>query len=125
MRSLRVALFTTTIALAPVEAHTQEAAGLDPAIVNPTSITVKLANDSVRVMEAVLPPGFKEALHTHPPYAMYIIAGGKVRLYSADGKWRDSEFKAGDVFYSDRVTHQAENTGTSTIRVLLVEIRRK
>ena len=125
MRLLRAALFTTAAALAPVEAHSQQAAELDPAVVNPTSITVRLANDSVRVMEAVLPPGFKEALHTHPPYTMYIIAGGKVRLYSADGKWRDSEFKAGDVFYSDRITHWAENTGTSTIRVLLVELRRK
>jgi beta-alanine degradation protein BauB len=97
----------------------------DPAIVNPTSIKVRLENDSVRVMEAVLPPGFKEVQHTHPPYVMYILEGGKVRLHMADGRWRDSEFKAGDVFYSDRITHWAHNTGSTTIRVLLVELRRK
>src|SRR5687768_3797287 len=125
MRWLRCALVALAIALAPGNTHAQQAAEVDPAVVNPTSITVRLANDSVRVMEAVLPPGFKEVMHTHPPYVMYILEGGKVRLHMADGRWRDSEFKAGDVFYSDRITHWAENTGTSTIRVLLVELRRK
>jgi quercetin dioxygenase-like cupin family protein len=96
----------------------------DPALVNPTSIAVKLENDSVRAMEAVLPPGFKETLHTHPGYVMYILDGGSVRLNMADGKTRDSEFKTGSVFYSEPITHWAENTGTTTIRVLLVELRR-
>ncbi len=96
----------------------------DPAVVNPTSITVKLENDSVRVMEAVLPPGFKEKLHKHPAYVMYILDGGSVRLHMADGRTRDSEFKAGNVFFSEPITHWAENTGTSTIRVLIVELRR-
>ena len=97
----------------------------DPAVVNPTSISVKLENDSVRVLEAVLEPGFKEKLHAHPAYVMYILSGGKVRLHYTDGQFRDSEFKAGAVFYSDPVTHWAENTGTTTIKVLLVELKRK
>ncbi len=96
----------------------------DPAVVNPTSITVRLENDAVRIMEAVLPPGFKERLHKHPGYVMYILDGGSVRLHMADGRTRDSEFKAGNVFYSDPITHWAENIGTTTIRVLIVELRR-
>ena len=97
----------------------------DPAVVNPTSITVKLENDSVRVMEAVLEPGFKEKLHAHPGYVMYVLSGGKVRLHYTDGTSRDSEFKDGAVFYSDPVTHWAENTGTTTIKVMLVELKRR
>jgi quercetin dioxygenase-like cupin family protein len=97
----------------------------DPALVNPTSITVKIENDSVRVLEAALPPGFKETMHSHPGYVMYIVDGGTVRLHMADGRTRDSAFKAGDIFYSDPVTHWAENTGTTTIRVVLVELRRR
>jgi hypothetical protein len=54
---------------------------------------------------------------------MYIVDGGKVRLHSADGQVRDSEFKPGNVFYSNPITHRAENTGTTTIRVLLVELK--
>ena len=98
-------------------------AAQDPAVVNPTSITVRLENDSVRVMEAVLEPGFREKLHAHPAYVMYVLSGGKVRLHYTNGQTRDSEFKEGAVFYSEPVTHWAENTGTTTIRVLLVEIR--
>lgn len=97
----------------------------DPAAVNPSSITVKLENDSVRVMEAVLPPGFKEKLHHHPGYVMYILDGGAVRLHTPDGGFRDSRFESGRVFYSDPITHWAENTGTTTIRVLIVELRRR
>ena len=97
----------------------------DPALVNPGSITVKLETDSVRVMEAVLPPGFREKLHSHPGYVMYVLSGGKVRLHTRNGEARDSEFKAGAAFYSDPVTHWAENTGTTSIKVMLVELRRR
>jgi len=95
----------------------------DPARVNPSSITVKLENDSVRVMEAVIPPGFKEKQHTHPPYAMYILTGGNIRMHYPDGTTRDVEMTTGAALFSDKTTHWAENTGSSTIRVLLVELR--
>lgn len=95
----------------------------DPALVNQSSIKVLFQNDSVRVMEAVLPPGYKERMHAHPGYVTYVLDGGRVRLHMADGRTRDSEFKTGNVFYSDPVTHWAENTGATTIRVLLVELR--
>jgi quercetin dioxygenase-like cupin family protein len=97
----------------------------DPALVNPTSIEVKLDNDSVRVMEAALPPGFQEKLHAHTSYVMYILNGGRVRIHQEDGRTRESEFKPGDVFFSNPVTHWAENIGSSTVKVLLVEIRHK
>ena len=120
MKLLVIMAATGALALLPCEMQAQ-----DPAIVNPTSITVKLENDSVRVMEAVLEPGFKEKLHAHPGYVMYVLSGGKVRLHYTDGTARDSELKAGAVFYSDPVTHWAENTGTTTIKVLLVELKQK
>jgi quercetin dioxygenase-like cupin family protein len=97
---------------------------MDPALVNPSSIAVKIENEAVRVMEATLPPGFRETMHTHPGYVMYILDGGSVRLNMADGSSRDSEFRSGAVFYSDPITHWAENTGSTTIRVMIVELRR-
>ena len=96
----------------------------DRALLAPEDVTVKLANDSVRMMEVVLPPGLKEKPHTHPAYVTYVLSGGKVRIHAADGSARDSEFKTGAVFFSERVNHWAEVTGDTTIRVLLVEIRR-
>lgn len=97
----------------------------DPPTVNPSSLRVLLENDSVRVMEAVLSPGLKEKNHTHPPYAMYILKGGNVRMHFPDGSTRDAEFKSGEARFSDKVTHWAENTGTSTIRIILVEMRQR
>jgi quercetin dioxygenase-like cupin family protein len=120
---MRVFLILTAavgIALCPRAAFAQ-----DPAVVNPSSITVKLENDSVRVMEAVMKPGFREKLHSHPGYVMYVLSGGKVRLHYPDGQTRDSEFEAGATFYSDPVTHWAENTGTTTIKIILVELKRR
>jgi quercetin dioxygenase-like cupin family protein len=76
------------------------------------------------MMEVVLPPGLKEKPHTHPAYVTYVLSGGKVRIHAAEGCARDSEFKTGAVFFSEQVKHWAEVTGDTTIRVLLVEIRR-
>jgi quercetin dioxygenase-like cupin family protein len=97
----------------------------DPLKTNPSTLTLKLENGSVRVMEAVLPPGHKEKMHTHPPYVVYILNGGGVRVHFADGTTRDVTFTTGEARFSDKVSHWAENIGTSTIRMLLVELRHR
>ncbi len=100
-------------------------ASLDPAFVVPTDVSVRFENDSVRVIEALIPPGFKEKLHTHPPYVTYVLDGGNVRLHSADGTSRDAVLTPGQAYFTDSITHWAENTGTTTLRLILVEMRHK
>ena len=95
----------------------------DPAVVNASTIMVKLENPRVRVLEATLKPGEKEKTHSHPAYVIYVIEGGKARTHGADGTATESEFKTGDVIYRDAVTHWAENIGTTTIRLVLVELK--
>jgi quercetin dioxygenase-like cupin family protein len=95
----------------------------DPLIVNSNSIALKLENSRVRVLEATLKPGDKEKTHSHPAYVIYVIAGGKVRTHGVDGTVTDTEFRNGDVIYRDPVTHWAENTGNTTIRLELVELK--
>src|SRR5437667_12033894 len=58
----------------------------DPAVVNSKTIQVKFENDRVRVLEATLPPGVKEQVHSHPAYVIYVLTGGRYRNYAADGK---------------------------------------
>ena len=101
----------------------QRAPAQDPAVVNAKTIRVKLENDRVRVLEATLAPGENEQLHSHPAYVIYVIAGGKVRNHAADGKVTESEFAAGDTIYREPLTHWAENIGTTTIRLVLVELK--
>jgi quercetin dioxygenase-like cupin family protein len=95
----------------------------DPAAVNAKTIKVKFENERVRVLEAELPPGVKEQVHSHPAYVIYVLAGGKVRNYSADGKTTEAELKTGEVLYREPLTHAAENIGTSTMHLILVELK--
>jgi len=51
------------------------ACGQDPAVVNSKTIRVRFENDRVRVLEAILPPGSREQVHSHPAYVIYVLAG--------------------------------------------------
>ena len=96
----------------------------DPLIVNSSTIALKLENSRVRVLEATLKPGDKEKTHSHPAYVIYVIQGGKYRNHAADGTVTDAEFHTGDVIYRDTISqHWAENTGDTTIRLELVELK--
>jgi quercetin dioxygenase-like cupin family protein len=94
----------------------------DPAAVNKT-VKVKFENDKVRVLEAELPPGVKEQMHSHPAYVIYVLAGGKVRNHAADGKTTEAELKTGEVLYREPLTHAAENIGNTTMHFILVELK--
>jgi len=95
----------------------------DPAVVLASTVKVKFENEKVRVLEAELPAGVKEKMHSHPAYVIYVLAGGKVRNYAADGKITEAEVKTGDVLYRDPLTHAAENIGTTTLHMILVEMK--
>lgn len=101
------------------------ASAQDPAVVNSKTVKVKFENDKVRVLEAQLPPGAKEEVHSHPAYVIYVQTGGKVRNHASDGKTTESELKNGDVLYRDPLTHSAENIGTTTMHFILVELKDK
>jgi quercetin dioxygenase-like cupin family protein len=95
----------------------------DPAVVNAKTIRVKLENSRVRVFEAVLKPNDKEQLHSHPAYVIYVIAGGRIRSHGTDGKATEYELVTGDTLYRDPITHWAENIGSTTIHLVVVELK--
>ena len=95
----------------------------DPAVVQASTVKVKFENDKVRVLEAELPAGVKEKVHSHPAYVIYVVAGGRIRNYAADGKTTETELKTGDVLYREPLTHAAENIGTTTMHFILVELK--
>ena len=112
------AVTTLTLALSLVCAS-----GQDPAVVNTKTIKVKFENDKVRVLEASLPPGVKEQVHSHPAYVIYVLEGGKYRNYAQDGKTTEGELKTGEVIYRDALTHAAENISDTTMHMILVELK--
>ena len=95
----------------------------DPAVVNSKTIKVKFENDRVRVLEATLPPGAKEQVHSHPAYVIYVLEGGRYRNYASDGKVTEGELKAGEVLFREPLTHAAENIGDKPLHMILVEIK--
>jgi quercetin dioxygenase-like cupin family protein len=101
------------------------APSLDPAVVNPHTIKVTLENEHVRVFEAVLKPGDKEALHSHPRTVVYVIEGGRMRNHPEHGAAAEAELTAGQTMYREPITHWAENIGTTTMRLVVVELKEK
>ena len=98
--------------------------GQDAAVVNSRTVHVTLDNDRVRVFEAVLHPGDREQPHSHPASLVYVIEGGKVRNHAADGAVTEAELHPGDTSYREPITtHWAENVGTTTIRLVVVELK--
>ena len=115
---------SAVIALGAFIVCTTSVSAQDPAVVNAKTIKVKFENDKVRVLEAELPPGTKEAVHSHPSYVIYVMTGGKFRNYAADGKVTEGELKTGEVVYREPLTHASENIGTTTVHLILVEMKR-
>jgi quercetin dioxygenase-like cupin family protein len=115
-------IISAVIALVAFIASATLVSAQDPVSVNKT-VKVKFENEKVRVLEAELPAGVKEAVHSHPAYVIYVLAGGRVRNYTADGKTTESELKTGDVLYREPLTHAAENIGATTMHFILVELK--
>ena len=117
-------LISTIVATFAFSFWLGSASAQDPAVVNATTIKIRFENDRVRVLEANLPPGVKEQVHSHPAYVIYVLTGGKYRNYASDGKTSEGELKTGEVLYRDPLTHAAENTGDTTMHMILVELKR-
>jgi beta-alanine degradation protein BauB len=116
-------IISAVIAAFAVVVWTTSVSAQDPAAVNSKTIKVKFENERVRVLEAELPPGVKEQVHSHPAYVIYVLAGGRYRNYAADGKTTEGELKTGEVVYRDPLTHAAENIGSTTMHLILVEMK--
>ncbi len=97
----------------------------DVAAVNPDTIKVTLDNQQVRVMDATLKPGVRERMHSHPSSIVYVLTGGKVRSHTPDGKVSDAMYTAGQTLYREPLTHWAENVGTTTIHLLVIELKNR
>jgi len=102
----------------------EDARAPDALTANPQSISMKLENENVRVLEARLEPGQKEHEHSHPAYVIYVVAGGTLRLHTADDKVTELTLHTGDVMYREPVVrHWGENIGSTPIHLILVELK--
>jgi quercetin dioxygenase-like cupin family protein len=123
MKRLKAVLVGVAVGGMLVAAGTRMAPAQDPVQVNAKLVQARLDNGRVRVLDAVLQPGDKEQMHSHPAYVTYVVSGGKIRNHLADGKTAEVELKTGDVLYREPLTHWSENIGTTPVHVVLVELK--
>jgi len=97
---------------------------MDPVKISPQYYKVLLENDQVRVLEYRLKPGEKEAMHSHPAGIVYTFSDGRMKTMTPNGESHEAERKGGEVIWRDPITHAAENTGTTEIHVLAVEMKK-
>jgi quercetin dioxygenase-like cupin family protein len=93
----------------------------DMAKVAPNNVKVLLDNDNVRVLEVQFKAGDKLPMHSHPNHVLYAMINGKVKTTLADGKVVDTEVKAGEARWVDKVTHA--NEAVTDGHVLIVEMK--
>jgi len=84
---------------------------------------VLLENDKVRVMEVVFAPGATAAMHSHPNHTVYVVDGGKIEITEKGKKAMAMDIKAGMAIYMPAVTHMAKNTGKTTLKLIVTEMK--
>jgi beta-alanine degradation protein BauB len=96
----------------------------DPVPRYPGNYKVLVENDRVRVLDFRLRKGDSEVMHSHPAHVLYVLEPFKIMFRLPDGRTATRETKAGDVLYSDAVTHSPTNIGTTDAHGILVELKR-
>lgn len=84
---------------------------------------ILLDNDKVRVMSAEFAPGATMPWHSHPHHTVYALTGGKIQITEKGKPATTSNIKAGEVLYFPPVKHMAKNTGTTTFKIIVTEIK--
>jgi len=95
---------------------------IDPIESSPDHYKVLEENDSVRMLEMIVPPGESDNVHSHPAEAVYFITGGKARV-TVDGEQMEMELPDGASMLHEAWTHQVTNIGDTEIRAIIVETK--
>jgi quercetin dioxygenase-like cupin family protein len=112
----RVVLLLAASALAVSYAHAAD----DLASVAPEHCKLK-EDAKVRVIHCILKKGDKVGMHSHPPFVVYFIMGGKSRYTLADGATREVETKNDEAQILPPVSHSGEQL--SDVDEILVELK--
>jgi beta-alanine degradation protein BauB len=84
---------------------------------------VLLENDQVRVIQIETAPGQVTPWHSHPNYLMYALTDGKLETTEKGKTATVLNLKAGEALFMPAVTHMAKNVGTTTVKLVLTELK--
>jgi quercetin dioxygenase-like cupin family protein len=69
-------------------------------------------------------PGDTIPMHSHPDHIIYVLEGGTGDITDKEGKTQAAEFKKGQCILSGPQNHSAKITGTTPIKLLIVQVYR-
>ena len=95
----------------------------DPLVVGGKLYKKLFENDRIRAMEVQLKPGDEIAKHSHPDHMVYVVSPGQLTLSYPDGKSNKVDVKMGEVMWTAAESHSGKNTGTTDIKLLVVELK--
>jgi quinol monooxygenase YgiN/quercetin dioxygenase-like cupin family protein len=95
----------------------------DPVPVYPGNYKVLIENEQVRVLDFRLRKGDTEDFHSHPAHVLYVLEPFKIRFRFSDGRTGMRETRAGEVLFSEAVTHSPVNVGDTDAHGILVELK--
>jgi quercetin dioxygenase-like cupin family protein len=93
----------------------------DPVKVSPELYSLKLENESVRILEMKLKKGESDMMHSHPPASIHVLKGGKVLIRYPNGESNEVEVADNQFVWHEGRTHQIKNIGDTDIHVIIVE----
>lgn len=116
-------LFPLIILLLSILSVSRIALAQNPLEVGPGIYTLLFENERVRVMQVTFQPGDKIAMHSHPDHVTTFVTEGTLMLTYPDGSTKEISGKPGDSFWIPAEAHAAENTGTTEVRGIVVELK--
>jgi hypothetical protein len=96
----------------------QDQVALDPGVAK-----VEFENEEVRVVRIRYAPHQKASMHSHPARLSVTITSNDVRITFPDGKSTSAKRKPHELFWSDAVTHKAENLADSPLENIEIELK--
>ena len=112
------------VGLAMVSAAVAEEAYPGPHEAGPNIYHLLSDNEHVRVSEIKFNPGDSIPMHHHSyGHSLYILEGGQLTISKPDGSSSVVDAKAGDVMWMGIEDHSAVNTGTTTLRAVITEVK--
>ena len=84
---------------------------------------VLVDNEEVRVIAVEFAPGESTEWHSHPNHVVYAVTDGKIEITDKGKPSTIADLKAGDAMYMPAVTHMAKNIGTTTLKLVVTELK--
>lgn len=110
-------------AAAVLTAFSTAARAQDPVSIYPANYQVMIENDRVRVMDFRLRKGDTEDFHSHPAHVLYVLEPFTIMFKLPGGRTATRQVKAGEVLFSEAVTHSPTNIGETDAHGILIELK--